>query len=73
MSQNNSDNAAYYVAQHKNSEYQMDLLHLSSKMEQLKEKLEEIAKVPSIEGATLLTITSLIQYKIEQAIKIIDG
>jgi len=46
---------------------------LSSKMEQLKEKLEEIAKVPSIEGATLLTITSLIQYKIEQAIKIIDG
>ena len=51
----------------------MDLLHLSSKMEQLKEKLEEIAKVPSIEGATLLTITSLIQYKIEQAIKIIDG
>ena len=73
MSQNNSDNAAYYTAQHKNSEYQMDLLHLSSKMEQLKEKLEEIAKVPSIEGATLLTITSLIQYKIEQAIKIIDG
>jgi|TARA_R110000851_G_scaffold330739_1_gene503929 hypothetical protein len=73
MSQNNSDNAAYYIAQHKNSEYQMDLLHLSSKMEQLKEKLEEIAKVPSIEGATLLTITSLIQYKIEQAIKIIDG
>ena len=73
MSQNNSDNAAYYTAQHKNSEYQMDLLHLSSKMEQLKEKLEEISKVPAIEGATQLTITSLIQYKVEQAIKIIDG
>ena len=73
MSQNNSDNAAYYIAQHKNSEYQMDLLHLSSKMEQLKEKLEEISKVPAIEGATQLTITSLIQYKVEQAIKIIDG
>ncbi len=73
MSQNNSDNAAYYTAQHKNSEYQMDLLHLSSKMEQLKEKLEEISKIPVIEGATLLTITSLIQYKVEQAIKIIDG
>jgi|TARA_R110001583_G_scaffold4426_2_gene25613 hypothetical protein len=73
MSQNNSDNAAYYTAQHKNSEYQMDILHLSSKMEQVKEKLEEISKVPAIEGATQLTITSLIQYKVEQAIKIIDG
>tara|TARA_R110002126_G_scaffold286272_1_gene437814 strand:+ start:1066 stop:1287 length:222 start_codon:yes stop_codon:yes gene_type:complete len=73
MSQNNSDNAAYYTAQHKNSEYQMDILHLSSKIEQVKEKLEEISKVPAIEGATQLTITSLIQYKVEQAIKIIDG
>ena len=73
MSQNNSDNAAYYIAQHKNSEYQMDLLHLNSKMDQLKDKLNEIKEVPGIEGATLLTITSLIQYKIEQAIKIIDG
>jgi len=73
MSQNNSHNAAYYTAQHKNSEYQMDILHLSSKMEQVKEKLEEISKVPAIEGATQLTITSLIQYKVEQAIKIIDG
>jgi hypothetical protein len=42
-------------------------------MEQVKEKLEEISKVPAIEGATQLTITSLIQYKVEQAIKIIDG
>lgn len=73
MSQNNSDNAAYYTAQHKNSEYQMDILHLSSKIEQVKDKLEEISKVPAIEGATQLTITSLIQYKVEQAIKIIDG
>lgn len=73
MSQNNSDNAAYYTAQHKNSEYQMDLLHLNSKMDQLKDKLNEIKEVPGIEGATQLTITSLIQYKVEQAIKIIDG
>jgi dihydroxyacetone kinase DhaKLM complex PTS-EIIA-like component DhaM len=72
MSQNNSDNAALYTAQHTSNEQQLKIAHLYSQLDHLKNKLKEIADVPMIEGATLLTISALIQYKVEQAIKIID-
>ena len=72
MSQNNSDNAAYYTAQHTSHEQQVKIAHLNIKLDQLKDKLKEIADVPSIEGATLLTISALKQYKVEQAKKILD-
>mgnify|MGYP003130968022 CR=1 FL=1 len=43
MSQNNSDNAAYYTAQHTSHEQQVNIAHLHIKLDQLKDKLKEIS------------------------------